>query len=553
MLAGVGGIDFVLFIIAADESIKPQTREHFEICRLLKIPRGIVALTKADLVDAEILELVRMEVEEFVHGSFLEGAPIMAVSSTTGQGVAELKQELARMAASVPLKDASRWFRMPVDRAFSMKGFGAVVTGTLLSGSVATEQEIELYPSGRRLRARGVQVHGRAVERAVAGQRTALNLAGIDVHDVDRGMVVSEPGRFRATTEVDAAFELLPDAHPLKHGAPVHFHTGSAEIEAEARLLEGSEPMAPAARAYVRFLLREPVLLLPGDRFVVRMFSPVVTIGGGEALDIAPPRRMKRIDAVERLRQLDSATSEARIALLVRESPFGLSGVELIARTGLMPNEIEAAAQSREFLVLREPQLWLIDRAWAEDKGKAVAATVSAFHKQNPLAPGMSREDLRSRAMPGAPAFVTDAVLAVTKTLVSEGEVVRLASHKVAFKQDEEAALEKIESAFLAGGLAVPATPDVLGKSGVEPSRARALLQILLKSGKLVRIGDDLVFHSSVVATLKDRVRQQKGKRFSVPEFKDWAGVSRKYAIPLLELLDREKVTRREGDGRVVL
>lgn len=553
MLAGVGGIDLVLFIIAADESIKPQTREHFDICRLLKIPKGIIVLTKADLVDSDILELVRLEVEEFVRGSFLESAPVVPVSSTTGQGVAELKRELAKMAAATAPKDATRWFRMPIDRAFSMKGFGAVVTGTLVSGSVAVDQEIEIYPTGRRVRARGVQVHGSPVERAFAGQRTALNLAGIEVHEIARGMTASEAGRFEPARVVDTVFELLPGTHPLKHGAPVHFHTGSAEVEAEARLLETAAAMKPGARAYVRFILRDRVLILPGDRFIVRMFSPVVTIGGGEVLDIGAPARMKRAGAVARLRELDGADSVRRMSLLVRESAYGMSESQLIARTGLMPGEIDGAAKTGNFLAIREPQLWLVDRNWAAEKGKALHAAVRNFHQYHPLAPGMSREELRSRELPGAPAFVADAVIAMVKTLVSEGDVIRLASHRVAFKEEETAALRKIEAAFESAGLAVPATSDVLARSGVEQARARALLQILLKQGALVKIGDELVFHRSAVSALKNHVQQHKGQRFSVPEFKEWTGISRKYAIPLLEFLDRERVTRREGDQRIVV
>jgi selenocysteine-specific elongation factor len=553
MLAGVGGIDLALFIIAADESIKPQTREHFDICRLLKIPKGIIVLTKRDLVDGDILELVRLEVEEFVRGSFLENAPVVAVSSTTGEGLAELKRELAKMAAEIAPKDATRWFRMPVDRAFSMKGFGAVITGTLVSGSVAVDQEIEIYPIGRRVRARGVQVHGAPVERAYAGQRTALNLAGIEVQELARGMTASEPGRFAATRVVDAAFELLPGARPLKHGAPVHFHTGAAEIEAEVRLLEGASAMQPGARAHVRFMLRSPALILPGDRFIVRMFSPVTTIGGGEALDIGAPVRIKRADAITRLRELDGGEPLRRISLLVRESAYGMSESQLISRTGLMPAEINAAATTGNFLLIREPQLWLVDRHWAAEKAKAIHTAVCDFHRQHPLAAGMSREELRSRELPGAPSFVADAVIATIKTLTSQGDVIRLASHRVAFKEDESAALRKIEAAFESAGLEVPATADVLARSGVEAARARALLQILLKQGALIKVGDDLVFHRSAVGALKNRLQQHKGQRFSVPQFKEWTGVSRKYAIPLLEFLDREKVTRREGDQRIVL
>src|SRR4051795_6717825 len=257
MLAGVGGIDLVLFVIAADESIKPQTREHFDICRLLGILRGVVALTKSDLVDEDILGLVRLEVEELVAGSFLEGAPIVPVSSTTGAGLEELRAALVRVAGATTEKDPRGHFRLPIDRAFTIKGFGTVVAGTLVSGAIEKEQEVELHPAGRRLRVRGVQVHGSSAGRAVAGQRTAVNLADIEPADLARGDVLSEPGRFRAVKQIDARLDLLPSAKPLKHRAPVHFHAGTAEIEAEVRLLESRAAMQPGTSAWVRIVLRD--------------------------------------------------------------------------------------------------------------------------------------------------------------------------------------------------------------------------------------------------------------------------------------------------------
>ena len=553
MLAGVGGIDLVLFIIAADESVMPQTREHFDICRLLHIPSGVIALTKIDLVERDIAELVRLEVEDFVQGSFLEGAPIMPVSAVTGQGLPELKEALGRRAMEVRAKDSSRWFRMPVDRSFSMRGFGTVVTGTLASGSVALGQEIEIYPTRRRVRVRGIQVHGSAVQKATAGQRTALNLAGVDVAAVTRGMTLSERGRFEATRYVDARFELLPGSRPLAHGAPVHFHAGTAELEAQVRLLDPLSSLDPGQSGYVRFILREPTLMLPGDRFIVRRFSPVVTIGGGQVLDIDAPLRIRRATAAARLRQLDGAGMHARIGLLVGESPYGLGEAALIARTGVLPAELRSIAASGPFVAVSEPQFWLMNREWAEAKARALHETVHAFHKQNPLSPGIAKEDLRARVVPGSPDFLLDALLVLTKTLVVENEIVRLASHKVAFRQDEEEALAKIEAAFESAGLAVPSTSEVLAKSGVESARAKTLLQILLRNRKLVRIGDDLVFHQSAIGRLRDLLAPRKGQKFSVPEFKDWTGISRKYAIPLLEFLDREHVTRREQDARVVL
>src|SRR4051812_13867683 len=297
MLAGVGGIDLVLFVIAADESIKPQTREHFDICRLLGIPRGIVALTKSDLVDPDLLGLVRLEAEELVAGSFLEGAPIVPVSSTTGAGLDELRAALARIAATVPDKDPRGHFRLPIDRAFTIKGFGAVVTGALISGAVQKEQEVELYPAGRRLRVRGVQVHGSKSDHAVAGQRTAVNLTDIQPSEIVRGEVLSAPGRFQAVRHIDCRLDLLGSARPLKHRAPVHFHSGTAEIEAEVRLFGGLATLLPGASANARIVLREAALLLPGDRFIIRKFSPVVTIGGGVVVDIGE-RRYRKNDAI---------------------------------------------------------------------------------------------------------------------------------------------------------------------------------------------------------------------------------------------------------------
>src|SRR5690349_3567089 len=341
MLAGVGGIDLVLFVIAANESIKPQTREHFDICRLLGIARGIVALTKADLVDEDIAGLVRLEVEELVAGSFLEGAPVVPVSSTTGAGLDELRRELARVASTVPEKNSGRHFRLPIDRVFEVKGFGVVVTGTLISGAVAKGQEVELYPAGRRMRVRGVQVHGSSAERAVAGQRTAVNS---DLSGAVRGDVLSEPGVFGAVKQIDCRLQLLASAKPLKHRAPVHFHSGTAEIEAEVRMLEGPAAMRPGSSAYVRLMLRDAALLVPGDRFIIRMFSPVVTIGGGVVVDTGEHRYRKGEDVNARLDTLASGDPAARIALLVKETEFGMSTADLVARTGLSPRDVAAAA-----------------------------------------------------------------------------------------------------------------------------------------------------------------------------------------------------------------
>jgi selenocysteine-specific elongation factor len=553
MLAGVGGIDLVLFVIAADESIKPQTREHFDICRLLGIPKGVVALTKADLVDPDILELVRLEVEEFVAGSFLEGAPVVAVSSVTGAGLDELRRQLQRVAAAVPEKSAAGHFRLPLDRSFTVKGFGTVVTGTLISGAVRKEQEVELHPGGRRLRVRGVQVYGAPAGQAVAGQRTALNLADVEPSELARGMVLAAPGLFAATTQADCSLELLPSAKPLKHRAPVHFHAGTAEIEAQVRLLDGPAVLRPGERAWARLMLRQPALLLPGDRFIIRKFSPVVTIGGGMVLDTAAVRYRKGEHAADRLRILAEAPPAGRLALLVRESRYGRSLAQLVALTGWLEREIQAAAAGAPVVCLQQPQPWFVDRTWFQAARDRLLRAVREFHHQNPLLPGIPKQDLRSRELPDSPPFLIDALLAGTREIAVEGETVRLASHVLVLKDDEEHARTAIERAFEQAGLSTPAVSEVLAQSGVEPARARSLLHILLREKRLVRVSEELVFHQAAMDQLRSLLAAHKGARFTVGAFKEWTGISRKYAIPLLEYLDRERVTRREGDERLVL
>jgi selenocysteine-specific elongation factor len=409
---------------------------------------------------------------------------------------------------------------------------------------VTKEQEVELYPAGRRLRVRGVQVHGSATERAVAGQRTALNVADLGV--AVRGDVLSVPGVFRATKTVDCRLQLLPSAKPLKHRAPVHFHAGTAEIEAEVRLLEGATKLAPGDSAWARLVLRQPALLLPGDRFIIRMFSPVITIGGGVVADTGDMRYRKGFDIAGRLAVMASPDASARVALLVREAPHGLGMADLVARTGMKAQEIAAAAAKAPVTSVGE---WYVDRAWMQSIRERLVKTVREFHRTHPLLPGVARQDLRG----DLPPFLLDALLAGAPDLISDGEVVRARSHKLVLKEDEEQARAKIEGAFEGAGLAVPALADVLAKSGVEATRARTLLQILLREKRLVRISDELVFHQNAVERLRALLAERRGQRFAVPAFKEWTGVSRKYAIPLLEFLDREHVTRREGDERVVL
>ena len=538
MLAGAAGIDLVLFVISALESIKPQTREHFEICRMLGVEAGVIALTKADLADPELLELTRLEVDEFVAGSFLENAPKIGVSSVTGAGIPELRQALEAGARRVQQKKASGWFRLPLDRAFTMKGFGTVVTGTLISGTLAPEQEVELYPLGRRLRVRGLQVYGAAATRAQAGQRTAVNLAGIEPGEIHRGMVLSEPGRFTPVTILDCRLDLLASANPMKNRAPVHFHVGAAEIEAQVRYLDNRTELKPGDSAWTRIVLKEPALVLPGDRFIIRMFSPVTTIGGGVVVDISRHRYVRSANADARLNAL---TPE----LLVTESQWGVSEDQLIAWTGL--REIGALPG------VERAGKWLIASGRVEALNKQLTEHCRHFHRANSLLPGVPKQDLKAAVMAAASAEVFDHVLTAATELTQDGEVVRLKTHKVVLKQDEEQARAAITSSFERAGLAAPAVNEVLKASGVEAARARSILQILIREGRLTRIAEDFVLDAGALVRLRAQLGDKRGHRFKVPEFKDWTGVSRKYAIPLLEYLDRERVTRREGDERVLL
>jgi selenocysteine-specific elongation factor len=563
MLAGAAGVDLVLVVIAADESIKPQTREHFDICRLLGVKRGVVALTKSDLVDADMLELVRLEIEDFLRGSLLERASIVPVSSKTGAGLAELKKALHDVATQATGKDAASYFRLPIDRAFAMKGFGAVVTGTMISGSIGAGDEVELLPKGERLRVRGVQSGGRTVERAFAGQRTAVNLAGIEHTAVNRGMTLASLGRFHATRRIDVRLEMLGSAPKLKQRARVHFHAGTAETIAEIHLY-GSNEIAPGKSALAQLRLQNEALVLAGDRFIVRQFSPVITIGGGVVLEPLARRAVLRdSERAAFLEVLERGNHEEIVAATTERMVLGLGMEEIVARTG-WPEEVirdaaeKLAARGAAKIVAIEP-LFLVGGKAFEDVRRKIAERVERFHKENPLLPGIAREDLRASLGRRVRAETFRAALeelAAQKRLDVQGELVKRAGAEIALQPEEARAKEQIERAFAEAGLAVPAVKEVLAKLPLETKRAEKLLQILLREKNLIRVTQELIFHRDALAQLRERLtvhRKSKGERLSVPVFKEMAGISRKYAIPLLEYLDRERVTRRAGDERVIL
>jgi selenocysteine-specific elongation factor len=563
MLAGAAGIDVVLLVIAADESIKPQTREHFDICRLLGVERGVVALTKSDLVDVDSLELVRLEAEDFLRGSFLERAPIVPVSAKTGAGLAALKQVLRGAAKEIRGRDAARYFRLPIDRAFAMKGFGSVVTGTLISGSVGPGDEVELFPGGEKLRVRGVQSGGKVVERATPGQRTAVNLAGIDHQELKRGMVLASPGKFRKTRRIDVRLELLASARKMKQGMRVHFHAGTVETIAEV-FFHGQKELPTGGSAFANLKLQDEVLVLPGDRFIVRQFSPVVTIGGGVVLDPLARRPMlKDTGRAAFLATLERGSREEILSAMTERALLGLAHDEIVARTAWTEREIHDAVGKLTSIggvktVATEPVVLISGRLF-EEVSKKIVERVGKFQKENPLSPGMPREDLRvslGRRVRTETFRVALEELVAEKKLDAQGEVVKKAGSEIALLPEEAKAKEQIEAAFAAAGLAVPSVKEVLGKLSVEAKRSEKLVQILLREKNLVRVTSELIFHRQALAQLKNQLsvyKKTRSERISVPVFKELTGITRKYAIPLLEYLDREQVTRRVGDERVIL
>ncbi len=596
MLAGVGGIDLVLLVIAADEGIKPQTREHFDICRLLAVRRGITVLTKSDAVDPETLDVVRLEVEEFLRGSFLDPnrstsgddapstalvrgvSPIVAVSSLTGAGLPELKTVLAKVAAEVPAKDSTALVRLPIDRVFTMKGFGTVVTGTLVAGTIRKEDELEVFPTGKRVRVRGLQVHGEAADQAIAGQRTALNLAGAAVEDLARGMTLAPPETFRTTRRIDASLSLLPSAKPLKNHARVHLHAFTSETIAEVALY-GESLVKSGASAYAQLRMSDAALLLPGDRFIVRQFSPVLTIGGGMVLDAAPVLSIKDLRRLEKdagepllgframLELFGSGRQGAILTARVgRSGKRGLTLAEAVAETGLLRTDV---LEYVDALVKEHLLVQFQDRLFAEHEFDLaqhnLLDSVSDFHTRNPLKSGLAKGELQDemqRKYGMAPELFEASLvhLGKQKRLEVAGDLVHLPGRGVVMKDEEAESKKTIEQAFASAGLKVPALSAVLAGLKVDKARAQKIVTLLLRDKVLVKISEELVFHHSALTSLRGQLAAYKTKfppgtaaRIDVAKFKELTGVSRKYAIPLLEYLDRERVTKRVGDERVIL
>ncbi|MBI1874364.1 MAG: selenocysteine-specific translation elongation factor [Acidobacteria bacterium] len=631
MLAGVGGIDCVLLVVAADESVMPQTREHFEICRLLEIRAGLIALTKSDLVDAETLDLVRLEVKELVQGSVLQDSPVVAVSSRTGAGLDDLRAALLALGRRAGGRPSDGMPRLPIDRVFSMKGFGTVVTGTLVSGHITVDQELLALPAGTSVKVRGLQVHGHKEPRAEAGQRVALNLGGVEVADLTRGDTLTVMDSLPVTRVVDAALELLADAKPLRHGARVRFHQGTAEIMGRlgvSSVLGEHEAVTaqipPGRRAFVRIRLEQPVVVTRGDRFILRAYSPPVTIAGGQILDPTPPRSGLRTAGgrtrFERLRfrpDVDvsavlsgsssqgsaASTSEpwqvagptgiqgspdetlsrrgahsslpgeaerppraklendAALAWMIEEAgSAGLPVRRVIARAGVAPHEvpptIDRLIAGKHATVAG--QLLLAPNVIEHLKQQLVAA-LRAHHQTDLLSEGLPREEARVRIFGRAGPGVFERALEdlVRDQAIEVRDKIALRGHRVSLSAEEQRAMTTIEDAYRNAGLKPIEQAAVAPELRLPTDVADRMIKLLVRQKKLMRV-DTLLFHESALRQLKEDVTTLKrhatgATQIDVATFKQRYGITRKFAIPLLEYLDRERITRRVGDVRQVL
>jgi selenocysteine-specific elongation factor len=560
MLAGVGGIDLALLVIAADEGVMPQTREHLAICSLLHIKSGMVALTKTDMVEPDWLELVRDDVARLLGGTFLAGCPIVPVSSKTGNGLPELRAALGALARAVPAKALDRTARLPVDRVFTVRGFGTVVTGTLTAGRLAIDERVEIYPRGLESKVRGLQVHSHAVESAQAGQRTAVNLQGVERTAIERGDVVAPAGTLVQTVLLDATVELLADApRTLKLRERVRFHVGTQEVMARV-LLVGETELPQGRASFGRFRLEAPVVALPGDRYVIRTYSPILTIGGGTLLDVAPPRFKRKAPALRAHLELLATGSPAEVVEehLRQAGAAGARLVDLRARTPFGPELLRTLLEGlqKSGAVVAVDREAYLHRDANDRLRTATLGLLEAFHAEHPLRGGISREELRSRAG-NAQEKVFAQLLGTLETegvVRSEKDQVRLASHTIRLSPEQQRVVDGVEAEFRRALAAPPAVEETLAKFGVKGTEKHELFQLLLADRKLVRVRESLYFHAAALQEIQDTlVAHLKAKKeLSPADMKDLFGVSRKYAIPLMEYFDAQRVTVRQGERRVL-
>lgn len=557
MLAGAGGVDVALMVIAADESVMPQTTEHLEILELLEVKRGVIALTKADMVDEEWLSVVQDDIRAALADTFLSDAPMVPVSGVTGMGIPDLIDALQTTCETVEARDASGPFRIPVDRVFTLTGFGTVITGTLVSGTIRVGDPVEVQPSGLESRARQIQVHGKKVDQAEAGSRVAVNLAGLEIADLARGDVVSSPGALKESSVVDVRLTLLGNApHPLKNRTRVRFHAGTAEILGRLTILDRDE-LKPGEQAYAQFRAETPSAVSRGDRFVIRSYSPMVTIGGGIVIE-PNARKHKRFDegTIDSLETASKGTPEELLEQALRQAPAGIASQELLRKVEV--SEVSALLESLKdagkAVALDGGRL--IHTSVLSQYASAMRDVLSGFHMTHPLRPGMPREELRTAAGKGLESKVFASVLA---QLQSRGELtvsdasVRLTGFEPTLTPAQQSASDALAHTLLDTGLNVPDADEFLRGTGLPQTEAKEILDLLASRGEVVKIAEGIYLHASTVEQAESTVRKfiEENGKLTVSQFRDLTGTSRKYAVPLLEYFDSKRITRRIGDERV--
>ena len=561
MVAGATGIDIVALVIAADEGVMPQTREHMEICTLLGIRHGFVVLTKIDMVDEEWLELAREDVVDFTRGTFLEDQPVVPVSSVTGEGIEAFAQTLDAQCTAIPERKTSGLFRLPVDRVFTMRGFGTVITGSLVSGAIEVGENVELYPADIRSKVRGLQVHGAGVEKALAGQRTAVNFQGLDKDEVERGYVLARPGTLKPSYMVDIAFSYLESCtKPLKNRTRVRFHTGTSEIMGNIILFD-RETIDPGQKTVAQVRLDTPVVLVKDDRYVIRSYSPVRTIGGGRVLNPVPPKHKRfRTEVIESLGRYKEMAPEEIIAFHAHQSGFrGTRFSDLRLVTNLPDKKLEgtvnALLSNRQLITVdREARLYIHAEAYANLR-HLVLDQLGNYHKTNPLKAGMPSEELKSkfplRINAKLPIQVMNQMVK-SEELVLEDNLARLTGHQVSLGIDQAELKQKIQDTYVKGGITPPYFKEVCQQLGTDPRAAQEILRLMVEDDLLVKVKEDLYFHRPAIEDLKARLVAflKENGTITTPQFKDMTGASRKYVIPLAEFFDATRVTIRVGDNR---
>lgn len=571
MLAGAHGIDLVALVVAADEGVMPQTREHFEICRLLEVKAGLIVLTKKDLADAELLEIAELDAAELVEGSFLQDAPVVAVSARTGEGIGQLKKTLETLAQKIPARQDRTIMRLPIDRSFSVKGFGAVVTGTLIAGEISEGDELEILPAGRKVRVRGVQTYGKTVKTARAGQRTAVNLGGIDNAEIERGMILTEKDVLRPAQIFDARIEVLAEAkRPLRSRQRVRVHLGTLEALARIQVLDEPGEIKPGEKGLVQLRLETPVAAIPGERFILRSYSPQMTIAGGRILDAQTGKHRRKDLARVRayLNELTAAAVDRTKQLKIYLETTGAGGAtraDLQARTGWRdPLLQKALAENLENRAIVEAGSFYLARTPFDRLKQTTLAEIEEFHRREPLARGILRETLREKLFAHLPPDVFRTVLTdleKDEKIAAEKDIVRAAAHSLELSADEKILRERLQNIYQTAGLEVPKLDDALREAAAstktDPAHARKIFHLLINAGQIVRVSEEFYFSKSaidgLISDLREFASKTEDRLIDMPAFKDLAGISRKYAIPLLEYFDIEKITRRAGDKRIIL